>query len=141
MSENQPNATITGELVDAPHPLVVMAALAGLSGGSMPPPRPAACPPGGPTDVRVYATLHSIATADGGLIGADGKVATIHSADKRVVLHDDAIIGGLLESGWLESVDHKTVRVTDRGNYWLDKFHKANRLKPGRGWGEWSRSR
>ena len=67
------------------------------------------------------------------MIGSEGKVVTLHPEKQMVVEHDDAMIAAMLDEkmGLLESVDHQTIRLTDKGRYWLDRFSKVNRFKFG----------
>jgi hypothetical protein len=119
----------------------LVAVAASLCGGFLPPERPIRFPAGGPQDVVIYTTLDLLLTADGGNVGSDGLVRVTNTADQRVTILDLAVIDRMKDLGWIEYPDHQTVQVTEKGRYWSEKFGKANRLRMGRLWGEWSTSR
>lgn len=106
------------------------------------PTRPAVCPPGGPDDVRVYVSLAEIDRADRGAVTPDGRVVVVCTAEERVTELNLNVLDQLESLGWVEYPDERSVRLTDRGRYWLAKFGKANRFRPGRSlFGERSVSR
>lgn len=98
----------------------------------MPPPRPVVCPASGPADVRAYVTLAEIDRADSGALTPDGRVAVVVTAEQRVTEIDLHILDQLETLKWVEYPDEKSIRVSEKGRYWLAKFYKANRFRGGR---------
>lgn len=86
------------------------------------------CLPSGPQDVRVYLTLAEFSQATGGALTPDGRVLLLNAGRERMTEVDLDILDVLEAEGWVEATDTKTMRVTDRGRYWLAKWLKANRI-------------
>lgn len=89
------------------------------------------CPASGPQDVRVYLTLAEFERATGGALTPDGRVVLVNANDRRITEVDLDVLDQLEKQGWVESVDTTTIRMTDKGRWWLAKFVKANRFLGG----------
>lgn len=86
------------------------------------------CPPTGPQDVRVYLTLAEFAEATGGALTSDGRVILLNDHRQQMTEVNLDVLDVLEAEGWVESENERTMRITDKGCWWLAKWKKANRL-------------
>lgn len=103
-----------------------LVAIAASLGVAIPPPRPAKCPASGPQSLLLYATMDALNTASGGLIGSDGRVAVTNPESNRVTLLDLTVIDQLRDLKWIEEPDAVSLRLTEKGRWWLAKFYRQN---------------
>jgi hypothetical protein len=76
-----------------------------------------------PTDVMVDLLLLDNSTSGG--FTHDGRLAVRTAKGPAVI--DPASLDVLSERGWLEYVGTDSVKVTERGRYWLTRWVKAHR--------------